>query len=120
MKPATHPIAARRDNCPTCDSPAPHLHPAVQYGGEVQPCRDRFHDRETPQNRRRSHPIAARPALPVGPHLHAEAERAELERLTALAAPLMDAIPASLQYRLEHVLLQASAIHADRLIRRIA
>mgnify|MGYP006379762549 FL=1 len=66
-----------------------------------------------------TNPIAARPPIPVGPHLHAEAERAELERLTALAAPLMDAIPSSLEYRLEHILLMASTIHADRLVRRI-
>jgi hypothetical protein len=67
------------------------------------------------------HPlIAQRPPLPVGPHLRAEAERAELERLTKLAAPLMDAIPSSLEYRLEHILLQASTIHADRLIRGLS
>ena len=29
--------------CPTCTSPAPHLHPAVQHEGEVQPCRDPWH-----------------------------------------------------------------------------
>lgn len=38
------------DRCPTCDSTAPHLHPAVQNEGEVQPCRDAFHERVTPQN----------------------------------------------------------------------
>jgi hypothetical protein len=36
--------------CQTCDSPAPHLRPAVQHGGEVQVCRDRFHSKITPQN----------------------------------------------------------------------
>lgn len=30
-------------NCPTCDSPAPNLHPAVQSEGEVQPCKDPWH-----------------------------------------------------------------------------
>lgn len=38
------------DNCPTCDSPKPHLHPAVQFEGEVQPCGDLFHRRVTPEN----------------------------------------------------------------------
>jgi hypothetical protein len=32
------------DRCPRCDSPKPHLHPAVQAGGEVQPCPHEFHD----------------------------------------------------------------------------
>lgn len=58
--------------------------------------------------------IAQRPPIPIAPTLHAEAERAELARLTRLAAPLMDAIPSSLEYRLEHILLQASTIYADR------
>lgn len=33
-------------NCPTCDSPQPHLHPAMQHGGEVQPCTDPWHGRK--------------------------------------------------------------------------
>ena len=33
----------REGRCPACDSPAAHLHPAVQHEGEVQRCRDRFH-----------------------------------------------------------------------------
>lgn len=36
--------------CPTCDSPAPHLHPSVQHEGEVETCPDAFHLRETNQN----------------------------------------------------------------------
>ncbi len=36
--------------CPRCDSPHRHLHPAVQYGGEVQVCTDDYHRRITPQN----------------------------------------------------------------------
>lgn len=36
--------------CPTCNSPAPHLHPAMQFEGEVQPCRDIWHLTVTPQN----------------------------------------------------------------------
>lgn len=33
------------EKCPRCDSPAPHLHPAMQHGGEVQPCPDAWHFR---------------------------------------------------------------------------
>ena len=36
--------------CPTCDSPQPHLHPAVQWEGEVHICRDLFHRIVTPEN----------------------------------------------------------------------
>jgi hypothetical protein len=36
--------------CPRCDSPAPHLHPAVQHEGEVQPCPHAFHLTVTVQN----------------------------------------------------------------------
>lgn len=32
------------NNCPTCKSPAPHLHPAMQFEGEVQPCKDKWHE----------------------------------------------------------------------------
>lgn len=38
------------DPCPRCGSPAPHLHPAVQEGGEVSPCYDVYHERATPEN----------------------------------------------------------------------
>lgn len=33
-----------KKHCPTCDSPDPKLHPAVQHEGEVQPCKDAFHE----------------------------------------------------------------------------
>lgn len=33
----------RADRCPRCDSPRPSSHPAVQEGGEVQPCPHPWH-----------------------------------------------------------------------------
>lgn len=39
-----------REHCPTCHSPKPNLHPAVQSEGEVSPCADAFHRRVTPEN----------------------------------------------------------------------
>jgi flavin-dependent thymidylate synthase len=36
-------------NCPTCGSPSPTLHPAVQHEGEVQPCADPWHGPLHPQ-----------------------------------------------------------------------
>ena len=36
--------------CPTCSSPRPERHPAVQYGGDVEICVDPFHLQETPAN----------------------------------------------------------------------
>lgn len=29
--------------CPTCNSPSPRLHPAVQFEGEVERCSDAYH-----------------------------------------------------------------------------
>lgn len=37
--------------CPTCESPAPHLHPAIQVEGEVEICADAYHLTPTNQNR---------------------------------------------------------------------
>lgn len=36
--------------CPRCESPKPHLHPAMQFEGEVETCTHDFHLTPTPQN----------------------------------------------------------------------
>lgn len=38
------------DECPRCGSDHPHLHPAVQVGGEVELCTHDFHLTQTGQN----------------------------------------------------------------------
>lgn len=43
---------ARPQRCPTCDSPSPEMHPAMQSGGEVQPCQDGWH-KEAPKGAER-------------------------------------------------------------------
>lgn len=43
-------VPALVECCPICGSPAPHLHPAVQEGGEVETCTGDFHLRVTPSN----------------------------------------------------------------------
>lgn len=36
--------------CPTCNSPSPHLHPAIQSEEEVEICLDPFHGPSPQQN----------------------------------------------------------------------
>jgi|GEM_PF-2844459 len=43
-------LEEQEKRCTRCQSPAPHLHPAMQSEGEVQPCNDPFHLRVTPEN----------------------------------------------------------------------
>ena len=43
--------AKRIRTCPTCGSPSPERHPAVQWEGEVHICVDDFHLRPIPENR---------------------------------------------------------------------
>jgi hypothetical protein len=41
-------------NCPRCNSPHPHLHPSVQFEGEVETCPHEYHLTPTNQNRQQS------------------------------------------------------------------
>lgn len=38
------------DKCQKCQSPQPHLHPAMNHGGEVELCTDDYHLTQTPSN----------------------------------------------------------------------
>ena len=39
-------MSNKSERCPTCDSPSPELHPAVQHEGEVEICKDQWHGEE--------------------------------------------------------------------------
>ncbi len=43
-------MSKSNERCPRCNSPQPHLHPAVQFEGEVEICTHRFHLTLTNQN----------------------------------------------------------------------
>ncbi len=49
-RPRFWPKASDWSRCDTCESPAPHMHPALAHEGEVEPCRDDFHRRATAEN----------------------------------------------------------------------
>jgi len=40
----------KKQRCKKCNSPQPHMHPAMQRGGEVEICTEDFHLQETIQN----------------------------------------------------------------------
>ncbi len=54
--------------CPTCESPDPKLHPAMQWEGEVQPCRDAWHIPSEHERRKAPDqpPVAAGAEEPLG------------------------------------------------------
>jgi len=54
--------------CPTCYSPSPERHPAVQHGGEVQTCHDAFHNRHGNIHNRERYAVETRSQL-CGGHL---------------------------------------------------
>ncbi len=91
------------DHCPTCGSVNPKLHPAVNQGGEVQPCRDQWHTAKPEPDTlseeemlRREGQLTTAPHGPLGGYLmeaHALARslRAEVEKLEEhFLKPLLD------------------------------
>jgi hypothetical protein len=71
-----------------CKSPQPHLHPAVSFEGEVEPCRDLWHTQVTVSN------TAAKVAKlddwfanhPAGPHRYGSLRGEQLECVQAQPA----------------------------------
>ncbi len=69
--------------CPRCDSPAPHLHPAIQCEGEVQPCPDAFHFTVTNQNPPRLPAVEGPPDAAQEPNEDVSSEEFILDFLAA-------------------------------------
>jgi hypothetical protein len=79
----------RRDldeHCPSCDSPDPARHPAMQLEGEVQPCGDPWHDPLPPE-------IAAIATPPHEVSTVAGTASASAPSLSAQGATLAGAVP---------------------------
>lgn len=58
----------RPQRCPRCDSYSPEKHPAVQEGGEVQPCTDPWHDHWPAPGFPAPEPQPAKPVLTIRVH----------------------------------------------------
>lgn len=56
------------NRCPRCTSPSPHMHPAMQFEGEVEVCPHEFHLTPTNQNTQAyiDEVLAKRAALTAG------------------------------------------------------
>ena len=65
--------------CPTCTSPSPERHPAMQHGGEVQPCRDGWHQPESEKPDHHADKVRASAAEAERDAWKAAAEKAKRE-----------------------------------------
>jgi hypothetical protein len=86
----------RTRKCPTCESPSPGLHPAIQHEGEVSVCKDAWHDAAripVGYERRPDGTLAALSSRPEGPQERSElvkrieAQIRELNRMVNGAEP---------------------------------
>jgi hypothetical protein len=113
---APKPSAVRPRRCPTCDSPDPKLHPAVQWEGDIQPCGNRWHVL-TAQHTSRTAPLSEREERAV----YVEVARIWQDRYTVLLTAL-DALVTEMreQDRDETTISRRAAYWADRLTAEIA